>query len=107
MKAWTDCSKAFRNTVAIVGFLSLLSGLFAAGTATTVWALDTRYETVANHDAEIVELASAFSDAMDKKTIKDLKRQIRLLEYRKEKGTITDEERWTLKGLKDELSDLQ
>ena len=107
MKTWTDCSRAFKVTVAIVGLLGVASGLFAGGLSATVWAADTRYEKKVDHDAEMIEIASAFADALNAKEKKDLKRMIRRLEYRLEKGTITDEERWTLKGLKDELSDLK
>ena len=96
MKNWVDCSKAFKITSAIAGLLVVLSGLMAGGISTTVWALDTRYVTVVG-----------FESALKQKEIRDLKRMIRKLEYKKERGTITDQERWELQGLYDELSELQ
>lgn len=96
MKSFAECSKAFKITSAVVGFVAVMAGLLAGGISTTVWALDTRYITVVS-----------FEQALMKKEIRDLKRMIRSLEYKKERGTITDQERWELRGLYDELEALQ
>lgn len=62
----------------------------------TVWALDTRYVTVAS-----VEHAFLTRD------IRDIKRMIRKLEFLKTTDAITDAQAWELNDLKGELEELK
>ena len=96
MKSFSECSKAVKITTAVLGLVAVFAGLLAGGISSTVWALDTRYVTVGS-------LEQAFA----KKEIRDLKRMIRTLEYKKQQGTITNQERWELQGLYDELAALE
>ena len=66
---------------------------FGAG---TVWALDTRYITI-----------GTFEKALNKSELRNIKRDIRKLEYLKKHGQITPQQEWELEGLYQEMGELQ
>ena len=63
--------------------------------AGTVWALDTRYITI-----------GSFEKALNKSQVRNIKRDIRKLEYLKQHGQITPQQEWELEGLYQELGEL-
>jgi len=62
----------------------------------TVWALETHFVTI-----------TGLEKALSKTEVRNIKRMIRNLEYKKQNGTITAQEEWQLQGLYQELEELQ
>ena len=71
-----------------------------------LWAAEHHFETVAAHEASMELAASSFDKALKSEAAREIKREIRRLEYRKQKGIITDQELYELQGLYQELQEI-
>ena len=91
MVKWKELSKS----VQIILSAGAVSTALVAISVPAVWALDTRYVTIASVE-----------QAFLKRDVRDLKRDIRSLEFLEKKGTITDLQQFQLDGLRDELEDI-
>jgi len=89
---FSELSKPVQMVVSIGAVATALVAI----SVPAVWALDTRYVTVGS-----VEQAFLTRD------IRDLKRQIRKLEFLKATNEITEAETWEMNGLKGELEELK
>lgn len=85
----TKCQTYLGLTGSVLVVLAALGG-------GAVWALDTRYITV-----------GSFEKALNKVEVRDIKRQIRKLEYLKNHGLITPQQEWELDGYYQELEEIQ
>ena len=88
----------FKELSKVAKVVILLGGVAAAVSAitvTTVWALDTRYITIGGFQADQL-----------KRDVRDLKRDIRKLEYLKKAGDATDRQLWEVDDLNQELDEL-
>jgi hypothetical protein len=72
-----------------------------------VWAAEHHFETIAAHDTSMEVAANSFDKALKSEAAREIKREIRKLEYKKQKGIITDQELYELQGLYQELNELQ
>jgi hypothetical protein len=81
----------------------LMAFLFAGG----IWAAEQHFETVTAHKASMVLAANSFDKSLKNEAARTIKREIRRLEYKKQKGIITDQELYELQGLYQELEGLQ
>lgn len=91
MIKFNDMSKSIR----VIITAGACATAMVAVVVPTVWALDTRYITI-----------GSFEQALDKRDIRDLKRDIRKLEYLKGSGQASDRQLWELDDLTQELDEL-
>jgi Kef-type K+ transport system membrane component KefB len=84
------------------GLTVILAFMFAG----ILWAAGTHFETIAAHNVSMELAASSFDKALKTEAAREIKREIRRLEYREKKGIITDQELYELQGLYQELKDL-
>lgn len=87
--------KELSKVAKVIILLGAIAGAVSAITVTTVWALDTRYITIGGFQADQL-----------KRDVRDLKRDIRKLEYLKNAGEATDRQLWELDDLTQELEEL-
>ena len=66
---------------------------------TSLSAFDTAHE-------DYITIGS-LEQAFNKQELRDIKKEIRRLEYEKDRGGLSDREQWELSDLYDELEDLQ
>ena len=92
MIKFSECSKAVQTILAAGSVATAL----VAVSVPAVWALDTRYVTVASVE-----------QAFQKRDVRDMKRMIRKLEFLEKNGSISELEQFELKGLRQELEDLE
>ena len=74
----------------------LCTSLFAGGAAGGKYYMDHEYVPV-----------SGLSEEFNQRDIRDLKKDIRLFEYDKDNGGLSDREQWELEQLYNDLEDLQ
>lgn len=74
--------------------------------AGAIWAAERHFETIAAHDTSMALAANNFDKALKSEAAREIKREIRRLEYRKQKGIITDQELYELQGLYQELDEV-
>jgi hypothetical protein len=91
MIKFNDMSKSIR----VIITAGAVATAMVAVVVPTVWALDTRYITI-----------GSFEQALDKRDIRDLKRDIRKLEYLKDGGQASERQLWELDDLSQELDEL-
>jgi hypothetical protein len=94
------------KTQSIVAIAASSIVILAFVFAGILWAAETHFETVKAHEHSVDQVVAGFDKAINAQAIREIKRLIRDLEYKKQSGTITDQERWKLQGLYQELEDL-
>lgn len=92
MITFKELSRPLRLVIAA----GALCAAMASIGVTAVWALDTRYVTIASVEQAFI-----------KRDIRDLKRDIRKLEFLEKKGTISELEQFELDGLRQELEEIE
>jgi hypothetical protein len=94
------------KTQTIIGICASSIVVLAFVFAGILWAAETHFETVHAHNVSMELAASSFDKALKTEAAREIKREIRRLEYREKKGIITDQELYELQGLYQELKDL-
>lgn len=94
------------KTQTIIGIAASSIVVLAFLFAGLLWAAETHFETVASHKASMELAANSFDKALKSEAAREIKREIRRLEYREKKGIITDQELYELQGLYQELEDI-
>lgn len=98
------------KTQTILGIGASAIIILAFISAGLLWAAETHFETKINHEASLdIKIAAAvvgFDKALNDQAKREIKREIRRLEYKKQKGIITDQELYELQGLYQELEEL-
>jgi Tfp pilus assembly protein PilN len=92
MFKFSECSKVVQTFIAVGTVATALT----AAAVPAVWALDTRYVTIASVEKAFLE-----------RDIRDIRRDIRKLEFLKSKNQATELQLWELEQLKQELEELQ
>lgn len=85
------------------GAIVIGAAMFGGG----LWAMEQHFETIEAHEASLELASNNFAKALNDNARIEVEREIRRLEYRKQKGIITDQELYELQGLYQDLEKLK